>query len=232
MLRVSINRLAKVGLRCHEVVLVELQRPQNRVNTGSQQVLVSIGLVRGGSRGKYDVSVDRLQGALSRLPGFVQALVFIEIGVARALGQHLSLIHQSFRVIRIDRQSLASHIQHLVRVVCVLISAHCGLVQDDSQLAVGELGGEIISRLFDCGGIGIRAGDLEGVELGLGLGLWRALGRCFLSGRVWFCRRALLSGGRSGGRILRLGRAGLRKHERRDRQNHAYDGYSLHEFSF
>ena len=228
MLRVGVNGLAKVGLRRHEVVLIELQGPQNRVNAGPQQIFVSVDFVGRSSRREYDVSVDGLQGALRRLPGFIQALVLVEIGVPGTLGQHLSLIDESFRVIRIKGQSLARHIQHLVGIVRVLITAHRGFVQDDAQFAVGELGCEIVSSFLDRGGIGIGAGGLERVKFGLGLGLWRVLGRSFLGGRVGFCRRVLLSRGR----ILRLRRTCLRERERGDRQNRARDGYSLHEFSF
>ena len=108
---------------------------------------------------------------------FVQPLIFVQIGLSRAFGQHLGHADQGFGIIGIELKHLAAHLHHLVGVVGALIGVHGRPVQQDPQFAVGKLGRKIVRRFLQGSGIGVGDRHFVGVKFGLGLGLRRTFPR-------------------------------------------------------
>ena len=134
-------------------------------------------------------------------------MIFVQVGLAGALRQHLGHAHQGLGIIGIDLQHFASHVHHLVGIVRGLVRVHGVAVKEDPQFAVGKLGGEVIRRFFQGCAVGAGRSYFVGVKLGLSLGLGRALAR----GR---------RGGGRGTRRRRRRRLGLRRYECSQRQYH------------
>ena len=201
--RVGVNGFAQVGLRGLEVVFLELQCPDNRIRVGPQQALVCVDFVLRRPRRNTNIRVDSLGGVLGHLHGFVQALILVKVGIARALGEYAGYDDQRFRIIRVNGQHFAPEFKRLVRIVRALIGAHGSLEQDDPHFAVRELGCEVIRGLLQRCGISVGGRSFVRIELSLRLGLWRTLSLRFCLRRCSRLRGTLLRSARlCCGRVL------------------------------
>ena len=108
---------------------------------------------------------------------FGEALILVEIRVARSLGDHLGDDCQSLGIVRVEAEYLAAHGLGLLGVVSVLVEPHRVLIKQHANFTVRELGSKIVSRFLERSSIGICCRRLLGIELRLGLGLWWTLSR-------------------------------------------------------
>ena len=150
---------------------------------------------------------------------FGKALVFIEVGIARTLRQHLRHSQQGLWVVGVIVQYFPRHVHHLVGVVSLLVAVHRRLVKNRAEFAIGELGGEIVRGLFLCRRVRESRRGFVSIEFRLRLGLGRALARRRGRGLPGRLRRLL---------VLRRGRVALG--EAAGRNTHDY--YSRYRCSF
>src|SRR5207302_4549974 len=188
--RKRVNRLPQISFRIRPSFRVEIQSPQNRVRIRTQEPSVGVQLLRGIPRG--NIRLHRHQRSLRIFFRFRQALILVQVGIPRALGQHLRHAHQRLRFVRVEGQDFLRHLHHLVGVVGLLVSVHHRLIEQRPQLAIRKFGGEVVRCLLLRRGIGQRRRRLVRIELRLCLGLrWTLSRRCRRLSRHLSCRRAL-----------------------------------------
>src|ERR1019366_7749497 len=205
--RVGVDRLLQIRLRSRIIVFLEVNGSDNRIRLRAHISLGSVDLLLRRARRHLDVGVHRRGGLLRHGDGFAKALISVDIRVVRSLRNHLGDDDQSRGIVRVQAEHFAAHGLGLLGVVGILVESHRVLIKQYANFAIGELGGKIVRRLLHGGRIGNGYRRFVGIELGLGLGLRRTLGR--------WPRRRLTCGRRV---LLRRLCAGLGRRPNRETQ--------------
>src|SRR6266849_2635420 len=198
---VCVDGLLQILLRGSVILFLVINGADDRVGLRAQSRLVGVDFLLGRARRDAYIGVNGLQSLLRHRGRFAETLIFVDIRVARSLGNHLGDHYQSLGIVPVQAEYLAAHGLGLLGVVRILVESHRVLIEQYANFAIGELGGEIVRCLLQRGNIGACRCRLPGIELRLGLGLRWTLSQWWhwrpLRGRRLPRRRRVLLGGLS-----------------------------------